>query len=193
MQSHSCIDSTFCRSGFSPDVIGEKLFIAKSADQRLFRGDVCRLGPCPDFRVAITRSEEVDVAEQVINALAALDSKCRCTKSGSELTKAFQSSKELPFGWELQAFTYRDTTIWMDPEEKIEINVSRAFELTVVSKPDEQSEDDNFEIRFSSHELTDAVQRNDDAAWNHMEALLSTVQMLHDSLRHEMGTSDLRP
>lgn len=168
----------------------EKLFAAKSVEERLFRGDVCRLGTCPDFRVSITTSREVLVDDAVSKALMALDSKFRSLSSGSQLTEAFhafQSSKELPCGWELHACTFRDITVWMDPTENIEVHVSRAFELTGVTKPDEQSKDHNFEIRFSSHELTDAVQRNDDGAWNHMEALLSTVQTLHDSLRSEMG------
>ena len=169
---------------------GEKLFTAKSVRERLFKHDVCRLGRCPDFRVSITTNKEVLVDDEVSEALMALDSKFRSSSLGSERAEAFQSfqasTKRKPLcGLQLHSCTFRDTMIWMDRQEKIEIHVSQAFELTGVTKPDEQSEDDNFEIRFSSHELTNAVQRNDDGAWNRMETLLSTVQMLHDSLRDE--------
>eukprot|EP00435_Cladocopium_sp_Y103_P036949 s1117_g9.t1 len=164
-------------------------FTARTSSERLFRGDVCRLGKCPDFRVSITTSNDVDVEDEVIKALMALDWKCRSWNAEDELTRAIKST-ELPFGWKLQACTCRDNAVWMDPKEKIEVNVSRIFEVTGVSKPDEQSEDQNFELRLSSEELSEAVQRKDDGAWNHMEALLATVQMLHDSLRSEMGSDD---
>jgi len=164
---------------------GGQSFTARTSSERLFRGDVCRLGKCPDFRVSITTSNDVDVEDEVIGALMALDRKCRSWNS-DELTRAIKST-ELPFGWKVQACTCRDNAVWIDPNEKIEVNVSRIFEVTGVSKPDEQSEDQSFELRLSSEELSEAVQRKDDGAWNHMEALLSTVQMLHDSLRLEMG------
>lgn len=164
---------------------GGQSFTARTSSERLFRGDVCRLGKCPDFRVSITTSNDVDVEDEVIGALMALDRKCRSWNS-DELTRAIKST-ELPFGWKVQACTCRDNAVWIDPNEKIEVNVSRIFEVTGVSKPDEQSEDQSFELRLSSEELSEAVQSKDDGAWNHMEALLSTVQMLHDSLRLEMG------
>ena len=137
----------------------------------------------------IITSNTVSVEDDVIKQLETLDQMCRNQKSKDELAQlktAIQSTK-LAFGWKLQGCTCRDNEVWMDPEEKIEVNVSRVFEVTGVSKPDEQSEDQNFEIRLSSELLSYAVQRNDDEASKHMEELLSTVQMLHDALRSEMN------
>ena len=163
------------------------MYKGTTSTERLFRGDVCRLGECPDFRVSISTSSEVNVEDDVINALKKLDTKCRSNlHRGDELTRSLQNV-ELPFGWKLQATTCRDEAVWMDPAEKVEVNVSKIFEVTGVSKPDELSGDDNFEIRFSSEQVSHSFRGRHDDAWKHMEELLSTVQMLHDALRSEMA------
>ena len=111
------------------------MYKATTSTERLFRGDVCRLGECPDFRVSISTSSEVNMEDDVINALQILDMKCRNKHlRGDELTRSLQNV-ELPCGWKLQATTCRDEVVWMDPDEKVEVNVSKIFEVTGVSKP----------------------------------------------------------
>ena len=125
--------------------------------------------------------------DDVINALKSLDMRCRNNlHSRDELTRSLQNF-DLPSRWKLQATTCRDEAVWMDPSEKVKVNVSKIFEVTGVSKPDELSGDDNFEIRFSSEQVSHSFRGRHDDAWKHMEELLSTVQMLHDALRSEMA------
>ena len=70
----------------------------------------------------------------------------------------------------------------MDPDETVEVDVSKVSEVTSLSDAKEQSGSDNYEIRFSSEQASQAVRGRQESAWEHVTNLLSTVQMFHESL-----------
>ncbi|CAJ1438644.1 unnamed protein product [Effrenium voratum] len=162
-------------------------FVAKRESERLFRGDVCRLGYSPDFRLSINSNMEIDLEPALIQKLKVLDQQCRSV-DGDKLIDTFHSSS-LPLGWRLQCIACRDEWVWMDPEDTVEVNVSKVREVTCLSTRHQQSDDDNFEIRFSSEPTTKAIQGRHADAWVHTKRLLSTVHMLHGAVQTALDHS----
>eukprot|EP00438_Fugacium_kawagutii_P027833 Skav201806 [mRNA] locus=scaffold1071:101986:106673:+ [translate_table: standard] len=157
-------------------------FVVRRASERLFRGDVCRLGNCPDFRISITTSTKLDSERELILALKTLDRTCRSLLSrGEKLIDTFRQTS-LPLGWKLQCIACRDECIWMDPDDIVEVNVSKVCEVTCLSTEHWQSDSENYEMRFSSEQANKAIRGRHENAWDPTAQLVATVQMLNDML-----------
>ena len=162
---------------------GVQTFVAKKESERLFRGDVCRLGHSPDFRLTINASVEVNIAQGLADDLQRFDVECRGRlQDPDKLVESFHKCS-LPFGWKLQCVACREERVWMDLEQAVEVDVSKIREVTRLSKPGGYSGESNYEIRFSSEPASKAVRGRHADAWEHATQLLSTVQMLHESLK----------
>ncbi|CAE7210119.1 unnamed protein product [Symbiodinium sp. CCMP2456] len=169
--------------GSEPKPGGVQTFVAKKESERLFRGDVCRLGHSPDFRLTVNASAEVNIAQGLADALHRFDVECRGRlQDPDELVESFHKCS-LPFGWKLQCVACREECVWMDNEQAVEVGVSKIREVTCLSKPGGHSGESNYEIRFSSEPASKAVRGRHADAWEHASQLLSTVQMLHESLK----------